>query len=341
VPRLTGRAANTVPLHAQCLTACCGLFIHVTYSVVLCKTQCDHCLGVSFRHLFDPVLHDITDVPPLGTGTGGTVGTRHLRANRRLAKGSRGDGPDHSAVAIGTGTSTSSCGSLASATQRWGDKIPIRKLSSRPMSVIAALDCGEYLALAADGMVTDNGGIRMTAQKLHTLPDRPFAWGFSGSEGTGFKFRDWLRAWQWPEDATWTTVGDAAIEELSRLNGRNRRMSRLAGVDAADDDLANVLMAGYIGGVPDILELTDRGAAVSVKEGVFGAIGAGHPHAALIYYTTRALKMPPSDQLLGLVMSLAAHHAPQCGPPIRILKIDPTSVTELTATKASTGPSAE
>ena len=32
-----GQSANTVPLHGQCLTACCGLFIRVTHSVVVCK----------------------------------------------------------------------------------------------------------------------------------------------------------------------------------------------------------------------------------------------------------------------------------------------------------------
>jgi hypothetical protein len=203
------------------------------------------------------------------------------------------------------------------------------------MSIIAALDAGDCLYLASDSMVTEESGVRLTRQKLDMLPGRPIAWGFSGDEGIGYQFRDWFKAWPFPSDATWSHVADAAIEELSRLNGRKRALGKLAGVETTDSDLADVLIAGYIAGVPDIYELTDRGSASSVKHSVLAAIGSGHAHATIAYLTLRGTRkeLKLDQQLLGFAVGMAAQIAPQCGPPVRMLRLTPEGVEELTQAK--------
>jgi hypothetical protein len=199
------------------------------------------------------------------------------------------------------------------------------------MTIIAALDAGDHLLLASDSMMTEATGIRITRQKLDILPNLPFAWGFSGDAGIGNQFRDWLMSWTWPADATWRGVADAAIEELSRLNGRKRNLNELAGVDTTDDDLATVLMAGYVGGVPDIFELTNRGAAASVKNAVLAAIGSGETHARVAYHTLKIASpaLERNQDLLRFVVGITAGMAPMCGMPIRMLRIDQEHVEEV------------
>lgn len=198
------------------------------------------------------------------------------------------------------------------------------QLSSPAMSILLAIDCGSYIAIAADSMVTEAGGVRRTAEKLRPLPGRPFVWGFTGDEGIGLQFAKWFEAWEWPEGISWEALADRAIEELSRLNGRKRTLVRLAGEEPKDDDVASVLMAGYVGGVRDIYELDVRGSAQTLKSQTLVAVGSGHPHAFIAFRTLKH-----ASRTLGLdtglaryIAEIAASLAPMCGLPVRVLKID-------------------
>ena len=200
------------------------------------------------------------------------------------------------------------------------------------MTLIAALDCGDHLLFATDSMVTESAGLTFAMRKTNVHREARIAWGFAGDEGIGRRFNTWMNEYPIGEGATWQSVSDAAIEELSRLNGRKRELGQLAKIESKDEDLTTVLMAGEIGGALDVWELSDRGAAASVRHREFFAIGSGYPHAAMVFTTLRrAGNSESSSKLLGFVMALACEFAPMCGQPIRMLKITPESITELTS----------
>jgi hypothetical protein len=71
------------------------------------------------------------------------------------------------------------------------------------------------------------------------------------------------------------------------LNGENGSSNWWAGVGATEDELATVLMAGYVGGVLDIFALSNRGAAGSMEHAVLPAIRSGRPHATVAYLILR------------------------------------------------------
>jgi ATP-dependent protease HslVU (ClpYQ) peptidase subunit len=201
------------------------------------------------------------------------------------------------------------------------------------MTVIAALDCGDCLYLASDSQVTDVTGLKTTVQKLSHLSDQPLAWGFAGDEGIGRKFSEWMADCRWSIGTAWESLADAAIAELSRLNGRKRELGHLARVEPRDEDFANVLIAGCVNGVLDIWELTDRGGVASVKHNGFCAIGSGSGPATIAYITVmRAMsKKPPQrdEQLIAFIVELAAQTATNCGLPIRVLRITRDAVTQV------------
>lgn len=206
------------------------------------------------------------------------------------------------------------------------------------MTVIAALDCNDHVLMAADSMVTEAGGIRRTTPKMAYREDKPLVWGWSGDEGIGRDFDRWMTTYQWSESASWQDVADAAIAELSRLNGKKRQMAEIAHVKVEDNDLTVALLAGVVGGVLDIWELTDRGGAASVRHAGMAAIGSGHPHAAIAYFTLKHaqrdhFKLTPST--LGFIVEVAARMAPMCGLPIRMLRVDANGVHDGTAEQPS------
>jgi hypothetical protein len=213
------------------------------------------------------------------------------------------------------------------------DKILFPKRSLPTVSLIAALNCHDHLLLAADSLITESNGVRMTCQKLDFMTDRAMAWGFAGSEGIGLAFGKWLKSWEWPSDATWDVVSDRAAEELSRLNGRRRELAQIAGVAATEDDLVTVLVAGYLAGAPDIVEISDKGAAVSVMHNEFAAVGSGQAHAMMVNFTATAARMKFKEPKyrLAFIVEVAATHAPLCAPPVRVLRITATGVEDMTS----------
>lgn len=198
------------------------------------------------------------------------------------------------------------------------------------MTVIAAMDCGDYLLMGADSLVTEDAGLRVKHKKLSVLHEVPVAFGFSGDAGVGFQFRDWMLAQPWSSAVTWPEFIATAGHELNRLNGRRREMAQLARVELKDDDLASALVAGSLGGVLDIWDLDSTGGASSVKHRGLPSIGSGYPHAYIAYVTLiDYVKASRDVGTMAVVMEIAARFAPKCEPPCRLLRLTPTEVTEL------------
>jgi ATP-dependent protease HslVU (ClpYQ) peptidase subunit len=201
------------------------------------------------------------------------------------------------------------------------------------MTIIATLDCDDHLLLAADSQVTDSSGYKLTKQKLDSIDSQRVAWGFAGNESVGYQFGDWLRAWNWPSDATWKAVIDASIEEVSRLNGRQRQLCKLAGIEAGDNNLADVLIAGIIGGRLDAFVLSSHAEQpISVRRdpGSLTVIGTGAPYAIAAYEAIKMIKpkAKPDAKTLRAVLEVSAKVAPLCGLPIRVLRMDASGIIE-------------
>ena len=200
------------------------------------------------------------------------------------------------------------------------------------MTLIAAAVCGDHLLFATDSQVTERNGLATTFEKPSQRTDHPLVWGFSGDEGIGMDFHQWMSEYQISPEASWRSVADAASEQLSRLNGRKRERAFLARVEPKSDDLASVLLAGFVGGVLDIWELDDRGGATSVARHQLYGIGSGWPHAAMVFLTVKRMapKMPPLDQsFFAVVMELGIKHSDMCDFPLRMLKVTADGVTEV------------
>lgn len=212
-----------------------------------------------------------------------------------------------------------------------GRRIEVPGVSSRAMSVVAAMKLSDCICVMADSRLTYDCGVETTARKLYALPNQRVAWGTAGDAGIGNLFGDWLRALEWPTDPTWRWFADAAASELARHNGRKRELAKQSGVEVKENDTTVALLAGYVGGTPAIYELTDRGSVEELTDGQFIAIGSGRAHAfiANATLTTIGARFPQELQWLSVIMAVAARHAPDCGLPLHGFRITPETISEL------------
>lgn len=202
-----------------------------------------------------------------------------------------------------------------------------------PLTVIGAMDCGDHLLLAADSQVSD-GQVTWQQQKLDFLSDRPLAWGFAGAEDIGVDFGRWLRSYTWGTGDDWYAFRDVAAQELARLNGNKRRLVHRARARLGPEDTAILLLAGYIGREPKILEIDDGARPTFLSEGRFTSVGTGKAHAGIAYRTLMAFSkntFPHAADNMRALMTVAAGLAPQCSPPVRVLRVSSQGVEDLDA----------
>jgi len=203
------------------------------------------------------------------------------------------------------------------------------------MTIIAALRCEDGLILAADGRVTDRAtGYPERERKLDYVPSPPLAWGFSGDGGVGAEFGRWMRSDGLQAARDWHTLRDHAVTMLARLNGRKRELLQVARKAEDAEDTASVLMAGYVGGTLEVLELDERAghAFYGSSSSPFMAIGSGALHARIVHGITSELNpIRSAESRMRFVMSRAIPIAQLCGFPARLLHITADGVAELSA----------
>jgi hypothetical protein len=208
-------------------------------------------------------------------------------------------------------------------------------LAGEPVTVVAAFHCADHLLVAADSEVTGEG-FRITGRKLDFLPAPPLAWGFSGAEDVGVAFRRWLQTRSWTDAPSWAAFQTEAVEVLTTLNGNKRRSMRRAGAPRTlPNALAAVLIAGYLGREPEILEIDGEGRVTpSITQGrSIGAIGTGAFHTWVAYQTLQHFSrdgLPLTERPVYNFMQFVAGIAPLCNPPIRLLKVTPSGVVDVT-----------
>ena len=207
----------------------------------------------------------------------------------------------------------------------------------KPMSVACALKDGESLFLATDSAV---GGLPVKAttdKKIAHVDNPPLAWATAGDESIGDLFGAWLRQQlaQTPsEPLTWERAVRPSVLKLAELNGVRVQASQLNRTRLEPErDLTQVLLVGYLAGVPEIAHLAVNGEwTLHVAAGrTFAAAGAGAHHAAMAYEVLNEKDLLPTDgaDAIREVAGLAAKHAPYCEPPVHIWRVTPEVVEEV------------
>ena len=205
-------------------------------------------------------------------------------------------------------------------------------LDNPPMTLIAAMKCDGYLLLSADSEGADDTTLKRTISKLYNLPDYPMAWGASGSSALGEEFSEWLLANAKHHNQSWEKLRNAAIEQLSTINGRRRKNMELAGElpsgPERGDFFCSVLIAGYIDNKPEILDLGFDGTDMFILKGLdkFWALGNCRFVARVIYWTLRECKLPVTYDHTGIktIMNATLITGKHVGHPVHTLKITPT-----------------
>jgi 20S proteasome alpha/beta subunit len=196
----------------------------------------------------------------------------------------------------------------------------------RRMTIIAAINSDDCLILAADSGVTHSSGYRTLRAKMDALATLPIAWGYAGDEEGGEDFGRWMKATflqQLP--ASWGELKDQAASVVASINGRRRARLAAARVTENSEDTTSVLLAGYVGGVREIVEIDDRGNGLFVGSSGFVAMGSGGLHALIIHGITHELQPAmTAEDLVRFTMRKAIPIALHCALPARFLRIDPS-----------------
>jgi len=200
----------------------------------------------------------------------------------------------------------------------------------RQMTIITALrENNDAILIACDSGANETaGGIRITIpQKLYRHEAGSLAWATAGDTSIGDEFTNWLREFGWPPPS-WQAFKNAAIGELSRLNGLQRKMMRRAGLKPKETDGTAALVAGWIEGKSEILEFGSDGKVTSYLEDGFKAIGSGESHALIAYITMKPFRISALERLRHLTQT-AAMLAQKCDLPVHIWRVAAIGIEEI------------
>ena len=205
------------------------------------------------------------------------------------------------------------------------------------MTVLGAMDCGEFGLLAAD-----SGRFKATyhttaESKIWRCQKPALAWAFAGDEGVGRPFNEWLSGRApagWPD---WNAARLEIAEELARRNGERFRELQLAAGNSPNfrpsaDRLASALVVGWLGSRFEILQIAWEGSSQFWGyEKYFFAGSAGEAAVWVKDGIERATKkdLPLTAAGLRDVMETVAERASFCTPPVRMVKITTEGVTDL------------
>ena len=100
-----------------------------------------------------------------------------------------------------------------------------------------------------------------------------------------------------------------------------------------ENDFAQIFIVGYAGAMPEMLQLDPSGEwTMHIRaERQFATIGGGRYHAAMTYELLRDRGQLPDDAAAALreVTELAARYAPNCEPPVQVVKVGPSGTEEV------------
>lgn len=202
----------------------------------------------------------------------------------------------------------------------------------KPMTIIAAIfESDDSILVSADSQVTESPSMlrSLTALKLQSHNTAPLAWGAAGDYSLGVRFSEWLREYEFPPKDR-DKLRDDLSKKLAELNGKQRKIIKLSGVEVKEENLCDALIATWLDG-PVIFDAENNGIATFVsREQGFKAIGSGSYHFSLVYTAFQIIKPPASVAVLfHLAMRVAANKAQQCAEPIHVWRITKDGIKDI------------
>jgi proteasome beta subunit len=203
------------------------------------------------------------------------------------------------------------------------------------VTVVLALRCADGVVLASDSQITDPGrGLSYPAQKLHPLGSHA-AWGGSGSRAV---LHDIQRLFDAEPDAVVEAqdVGRAVQERVLPIFKHHYAnfISDVPEAKPGATPATYVLVAGYAGEVPFIIDVDPHGLVGHYEDIGFQAVGSGAPLAQQAYALLANFHMTERGVDYGVVAALRVLDAldlssPSVGGPMDLCRITPDGAQHL------------
>lgn len=195
--------------------------------------------------------------------------------------------------------------------------------------IIAMKETDDSLLIGADTMTTEDGDMKAEMPtKLFKHGSHNIVWGASGNkEISAHEFSPWLQSLNIEGDWEWLKLKIA--DKIAKLNGRQRKRVKKAGLTAPPESLMSCLLVGWVNGESQIYEFTNDGRIESYKSVGFRAIGSGDAIAYGAYGVMRRTKELPETKLkiiLDTTVKLDIH----CGKPVRMKRVTKDKVEDFT-----------
>jgi len=209
------------------------------------------------------------------------------------------------------------------------------------MTLLGAVVADGYVLMAGDtsGLYADpvqpapgyTNASMVPAQKCHPVRDRPLVWGLCGNAEKTTMFQKWIDN---DRSESWDELVEGAGETVRNANEALRKHAQRSKQKGPLPEMY-VLIAGYVGGVPDI------GSARQNSQGCISQTGVKVPlafagafeetarvawHAALDLDPGRDLTTPGNFRAF---MDSLARHLPALGWPVDLWEITPGGCREV------------
>jgi proteasome beta subunit len=204
------------------------------------------------------------------------------------------------------------------------------------MTVVLALRCADGVVLGSDSQITDSArGLSYPAQKLHSFGDSA-AWGGSGSRAVLFDLEQLFDS-SAPAVLGSENVGHALQERVVPVLRRHydQFVEQVPGEKQSGATPATyVLVAGYAGGQPFIVDIDPHGLIGRYEEVGFHAVGSGSAMAQQAGALLAHFQMTERDVDYGVVavvriLDTLRITSPSIGGPVDICRITADSVDAL------------
>jgi hypothetical protein len=178
---------------------------------------------------------------------------------------------------------------------------PDLELSEECVTLIAAWNREAHVLIAADTGATAPG-VTLTSVKVWRIPSRPLMWGYAGQEVYGEFLRPFMEG-ELP--STWADLRDYVGDATRAANAKAHEDSRKAGLkDAPPENLTTVLVAGFVGSEPRVLESHPNG-MTGFSSTPESYIGSGVQFANLANSTAMRLAGSDVERLEAVMESVA------------------------------------
>lgn len=204
------------------------------------------------------------------------------------------------------------------------------------MTVVLALRCSDGIVLAADSQVTDSArGLSYPSQKLHPF-GATAAWGGSGARAVLVELEA-LFVERAESVLAADNVGRAVQEQVVPLLRHHYEMfvEHVPGETQSGATPATyVLVAGYAGGVPFIVDVDPHGLIGRYEEAGFHAIGSGSAMAQQAGALLAHFQMTTRDVDHGVLAAVRVLDAlrltsPSVGGPVDVYRLTPEEARAL------------